>query len=73
MTKLWLPNNIRMAELIMAHGELVIQNGMPECLIDLCAHTLIMKSYLAGLAEGGPIRRQARSGVFLRQDTVLSC
>jgi hypothetical protein len=55
MAEIWLPNDIRMTELIMAHGELVIQNGMPECLIDLCAHTLIMKSYLAGLEEGEPI------------------
>jgi hypothetical protein len=47
MTTLFMPLNLRSIEIITERADLLIGNGMPQCLTDLCAHTLTLKADLA--------------------------
>ena len=38
MTTVFMPNNLRMYELILSKSDLLIESDMPPCLLDLCAH-----------------------------------
>ncbi len=47
MTTVFMPNNLRSIEIISERADLLIDNGMPQCLADLCAHVLALKAVLA--------------------------
>lgn len=43
MKTTFMPNNIRMEEVIVNRAELIVGKGMPQCLLDLCAHVAANK------------------------------
>jgi hypothetical protein len=43
MNTLFVPNNLRMVDIISERADLLIEPGMPKCLADLCAHALAIK------------------------------
>jgi hypothetical protein len=47
MTIVFMPLNVRSIEVISERADLLIGNGMPQCLTDLCAHVLTLKAVLA--------------------------
>lgn len=38
METTFMPNNVRMEEVIVNHADLIVGHAMPQCLLDLCAH-----------------------------------
>jgi hypothetical protein len=38
MSTVFMPNNLRMYELILTKSDLLIESEMPKCLLDFCAH-----------------------------------
>lgn len=38
MCTIFMPNNLRMYELILKNSDLLIESEMPQCLLDFCAH-----------------------------------
>jgi hypothetical protein len=47
MNTLFLPLDDKLVDIIVAHADLLIDAGMPQCLTDLCAHTLTIKALLS--------------------------
>lgn len=47
ITTVLIPTNSRMVEIISERADLLIEEGMPECLTQLSAHILTLKSVLA--------------------------
>jgi len=47
MATVFMPLNLRSMEIISERTDLLIDNGMPQCLADLCAHVLTLKAVLA--------------------------
>lgn len=43
---LFIPLDDKLVEIIVARADLLIDVGMPQCLTDLCAHTLTLKAVL---------------------------
>ena len=43
----FMPLNLRTVEVISKRSDLVIGEGMPQCLVDVCAHVLTLKAALA--------------------------
>jgi hypothetical protein len=52
---LFIPLDDKMVEIISARADLLIEPGMPQCLTDLCGHTLSLKAALAmwNVTSGG--------------------
>jgi hypothetical protein len=51
---LFIPLDDKVVDTIVAHADLLIDAGMPQCLTDLCAHTLTLKAALGSWdAEAG--------------------
>jgi hypothetical protein len=38
MSTVFMPNNLRMYELVLSKSDLLIESEMPQCLLDFCAH-----------------------------------
>ena len=38
MSTVFMPNNLRMYELVLSKSDLLIESEMPKCLLDFCAH-----------------------------------
>jgi hypothetical protein len=51
MTTVFAPLNRRMAEVVISHADLLIEDQLPECLQDLCAHVVCYEAILARWQE----------------------
>ena len=47
VTTIFMPLNLRSMEIISERADLLIGDGMPQCLADVCAHVLTLKAVLA--------------------------
>jgi hypothetical protein len=52
MTKVFMPLNEKIEALILQHAHLLDEGGMPQCLLDLCAHVEAYKGVMAEWEKG---------------------
>jgi hypothetical protein len=46
MNTVFMPNNLRMYELLLSKSDLLIESEMPKCLLDFCAHVTAYQTVL---------------------------
>lgn len=46
MTVVFLPQNVRLYDLILNKSDLLIETAMPKCLLDFCAHTVALQAVI---------------------------
>lgn len=52
MSTVFMPNNLRMYELVLAKADLLIEENLPPCLLDLGAHVAAYKAVMKKWEEG---------------------
>jgi len=53
VTYVFMPLNRRMAEVVINHADLLIEDRLPACLQDLCAHVVCYEAVIAQWQEKG--------------------
>ncbi|MDF5758096.1 hypothetical protein [Spongiactinospora sp. TRM90649] len=53
MTHVYMPLNRRMAEIVITRADLLVEDHLPKCLEDLCAHVIGYEAVLAHWQEDG--------------------
>lgn len=52
MTTVFMPNNLRIYEIILSKSDLLIETKMPECLLSFCAHVTAYQTVLKKWENG---------------------
>ncbi|HSG46157.1 MAG TPA: hypothetical protein VLA72_23695 [Anaerolineales bacterium] len=52
MTVVFMPQNVKLYEIILNKSDLLIETSMPNCLLDFCAHTVALQAVIEKWKNG---------------------